>query len=123
VSDNDLERLKLAFAWHLSSLVMDADGVVRAEERAFLDEHFPMERLVAHGLVDSEGLWTEAFQPTVEEALRVLPTALSAEEKRALMGLLKSASRVEGAPPEAESNVIIVAARLLGLRPAEFLGN
>ena len=68
VSTPDVERLKLAFAWHLCQQVVDADGTVLPEERAFLESHFPREQLVAHGLADADGRWTEAFGPTVEEA-------------------------------------------------------
>ena len=122
MSTPDVERLKLAFAWHLCQQVVDADGAILPEERAFLESHFPREQLVAHGLADAEGRWTDAFGATVEEAFRILPGALSADEKTSLMHMLKEASRSEGSTPDAEANVLIVAARILGVRPSDFLG-
>jgi len=122
VSTPDVERLKLAFAWHLCQQVVDADGSVLPEERAFLESHFPREQLVAQGLADADGRWTEAFGPTVEEAFRILPSALSTDEKNVLMHTLREASRSEGATPDAETNVLIVAARILGVRPSDFVG-
>lgn len=118
----DIERLQLAFAWHLSQQVVDADGLVHPAESEFLDRHFPREKLAAHGLIDDQGRFTDAFGEAVEQALTVLPGALSIDDKRRLMGILAEAARAEGHTAEAESNVLIVAARILGLRPDEFLG-
>jgi len=139
VSHADLERLKLAFAYYLSEQVVDADGRVRPGEAAFLERSFPREKLFEHGLLDDDGQWTTMFSATVEEALRVLPVELSADEKNELMHVLRAASDADAdaedteagsssgtADPqeveEAEDNVLIVAARLLGMNPADWIG-
>ncbi len=123
MTTHDLARLKLAFAYHLAELVVDADGQVQPMETAFLERAFPRAHLAEQGLIDDEGAWTTVFSATVEEALRVLPNALSRDEKGALMEVLRqaSASDQEGAH-EHEQNVLLVAARLLGLNPSEWIG-
>ena len=113
----DLDRLKLAFAYHLAEEVVGADRDVAPEEVVFLEQAFSRDQLEAHGLLDRDG-FTPAFREAVEEALRVLPAALPEAEKRDLMDLLHDASLSDAQGLESEANVLIVAARLLGLDPA-----
>ena len=113
----DLERLELAFAYHLADQVVGADGHVAPQEAAFLEERFGAGRLRAYGFVDEAGAFTEGFRAAVDEALAVLPSELPEARKVALMELLRQASLADQEGHESEANVLIVAARLLGLDP------
>lgn len=81
----DLERLQLAFAHFLAQSVAAADGVVDDDEASFVRKAFPASDLLALGFVDADGKLTPALDAAVEEALTVLPTALSPDEKANLM--------------------------------------
>lgn len=120
MSEPDLEPLKLAFTYHLAEQVIGADGRVDPEEAAFLEEHFPREPLEEAGFLDDAGEFTDAYRAAVEQALRVLPARLDEPAKRELMKVIREAAWVDTMGDEKESNVLIVAARLLGLDPREW---
>ncbi|MBW1877681.1 MAG: TerB family tellurite resistance protein [Deltaproteobacteria bacterium] len=123
MAEQDFECLKLAFTYHLSYQVADADGRVDPSEAAFLDAHFPRTRLGACGFLDADGAFTETYRETVEQALRILPQRLGQDEKRSLMEVVRQAVCSAEGRDEREFNVLIVAARFLGLDPAEWTGD
>lgn len=120
MADQDIELLKLAFTSHLSHQAVDADGRVDPAESAFLDAHFPKARMAECGFLDGDGAFTENYREAVERALRTLPQRLDVEEKRALMEVVREAVCAGEEHDEREDNVLIVAARFLGLDPAEW---
>jgi uncharacterized tellurite resistance protein B-like protein len=123
MAEQDYECLKLAFTCHLSHQAIDADGVVDASEAAFLDSHFPRAQLAECGFLDADGAVTDAYREAVERALRILPQHLGPDEKRSLMEVLREAICSGEGHDEREFNVLIVAARFLGLDPAEWTGD
>jgi len=89
-ADEDIERMRLAFALHHALRILHTTNVPTAD-RAYFDELFPpdlVERLQLH---DPEQRWAK-----VEQARQVLPRALGHHDKLAMIGLLYSVCFSEG---------------------------
>ncbi len=111
----DLETLQLAFELHIVNLIVEADEEVTSAESAWIEQHFPAAALRAVGLIDAEGQQTDLFHDAAMQALDELPKALSAVQKYALLEKFFAITLADGDFAYREGNVLLVAARLLGL--------
>jgi len=111
----ELDTLRLVFAYHVVQQVVAADGVVDDDERAFLEAHWPQARLTELGLLDSTGQPTEAFHQARNTAVSQLRTQLELEQKLELIDTFLQASLSDGHLHHAESAAVVQAARLLDL--------
>lgn len=109
-----IERLRLAFALRFTERIMDADGVVRDREVAFLGEVFPPDLVSVLGL-DTPALRDEYFAAAAER----LPAELGHHDKLALVGLFFSACFCDGSLDAREMRVLREAGELLGLTREE----
>jgi hypothetical protein len=87
-----------------------ADEVAEPEELAYVQEHFPSSVLHALDLTDPS-----LFPSLLEEALTVLPSALSEEEKLQVVGLCFGAAASTGTVNPGEVAILQVAAEKLQL--------
>lgn len=113
----DFERQRLAFAHHYTQRIIEADGVVREEEEAFMRAVFPallFERL---------GIGEDAtVHESLERARRSLPEVLGHHDKLAMIGLFFSACYSDGALDAREMRVLGDAGGALGLSREQIVG-
>lgn len=103
-------RLKYVFSMFFVQKIIWADEVAEPEELAYVQEHFPSSLLHALDLVDPS-----IFPPLLEEALTVLPSALSEDEKLQVIGLCFGAAASTGTVNPGEVAILQVAAEKLQL--------
>jgi len=113
-AEREIERKRLAFALHFSQRIIEADGVVRQGEQAFMSSVFPDELIFRLGLSD----------PAVQaEYLAAARTGLSGQighhDKLGLIGLFFSACYSDGSLDAREMRVLKDAGEWLGLTRAE----
>jgi uncharacterized tellurite resistance protein B-like protein len=116
----DDEDMELAFQLHVLTQLAEADQHTSADERAFLDRHFPLQDLVAAGFRTADGAWTDAYDEAAVRALEVLPKTLSEPAKLDLLEACYKLAIADGAFKLGEGAVILMASRLLGLPDAAF---
>lgn len=114
-----IEDLKLAFSLHVVDLIVAADDQIDAAELAFIEDRFPPSTLVARGLANADGTRTDAYHDAAMQALELLPTALTFEQKRDLIGVFFEATVADGAFALEEGSALLDGARLLGLEDSE----
>ena len=109
-ADDDLERMRLAFARVFVQRIVEADGVVDSDEKSFLYDMFPADLMHARRLAQPELLkkWYTA-------ACDQLHSRLGHHDKLALIGLLFSASYSDGSLDKREMMVLRQAGKILGL--------
>jgi uncharacterized tellurite resistance protein B-like protein len=112
--DESLERMRLIFAEHFARKIMEADGVVRTDERQFMETVFPRMMLERMGLMD-HAIRNEWF----DQARRELPTLLGHHDKLAMIGLFFSACYSDGSLDAREMRVLKEAGEMLGLTTRE----
>ena len=113
-AERETERMRLAFARHFSTRIVEADGVVRSDEKAFMDEMFPMDLIERLGLADA------AVQAEyLEAACANLAGRLGHHDKLALIGLFFSACFADGSLDAREMRVLKEAGDQLGLKREE----
>ena len=115
---DDLQRLQLAFAYHMIEQVIGSDADLDGEEGAYLSEVFPRELLARLGFVDATGARTESFDEARDEALVELPERLTVGEKLGLVELLVGAAAADGLLTAQEVDAVSAAARMLGVGDA-----
>lgn len=116
VRDEDwrVERMRIAFAYHFSQAVMEADGVIHADEREFMARVFPSDVMESMGMGDRE-----ARKVALAEALEELPGLLGHHDKLAMIGLFFSVCHADGNLDAREMRVLKEAASVLGLEGNE----
>lgn len=114
--DAELERMRVAFARHFSQRIVEADGIVADDERAFMRTVFPDELLARLGLAEGDDRET-----CLAEAAERLPTALGYHDKLAMLGLFFSACYCDGALDAREVSVLREAGEALGLGRPEIV--
>lgn len=115
-----LDELRLAFTFHITNQILESDGVVVPAEIRFLKRTFPHELFERSRFVDNEGRYTQRWQDALGEALLELPVRLSVDERLDLLEGFYSAAISDGGTQYIEGNILIRAARLLGLKPSQF---
>ena len=115
---DDLQRLQLAFAYHMIEQVIGSDAELDGEESAYLAEVFPRALLARLGFVDAHGERTPAFDEAREVALLELPDRLTLGEKLGLVELLVGAAAADGLLTAPEVDALSAAARMLGVSDA-----
>lgn len=112
VKDEDyrMERMRIAFAHHYSERIIEADGVLHAEERQFMKRVFPDDVMQSMGM-DTR----EARQIALAEALEQLPHLLGYHDKLAMIGLFFSVCHSDGTLDAREMRVLKDAAAVLGV--------
>ena len=103
-------RLKYVFSMFFVQKIIWVDEVAEPEELAYVQEHFPTAVLHALDLTDPQ-----IFPPLLEEALTVLPTDLSENEKLQVIGLCFGAAASTGTVNPGEVAILQVAAEKLAL--------
>lgn len=106
---------KLAFAVWVSKLIADADGVLDLSEIRLLTSVFPRALLQAYGLMDAQAEYTPLYHRSYREAVRVLPEALSLEEKLELVTVFHAFCMADEELKQAELLVLREAAEALGV--------
>lgn len=109
-ANQDVERMRLAFAFTFAQRIVEADGVVQDDEARFMEEVFRPSLLDRLGLGDPAGRkhWLDA-------SLRQLPEILGYHDKLALIGLFFSACYSDGNLDAREMRVLKDAADALGV--------
>jgi uncharacterized tellurite resistance protein B-like protein len=120
VSDLDEKSLVLALKLHLVDRVVGADLLESSGEHASLARCFPPGTLQEAGLVDSAGVRTERYQRALAQALVELPRRLGHEAKLDLLHTVVRIAVADRAFRLGEGEVVLWAARLLGLSDDEF---
>jgi hypothetical protein len=115
---DDLQRLQLAFAYHMIEQVIGSDADFDEEEVGYLAEVFPPEMLVRLGFLDGSGARTAAFEDARDLALIELPERLTLGEKLGLIELLVGAAAADGLLTAGEVDALSATARMLGVSDA-----
>ncbi|MEZ4322824.1 MAG: TerB family tellurite resistance protein [Myxococcota bacterium] len=116
-ADWRMERMRLAFAHHFSRQIVDADGVLHADEREFMQRVFPPDIMSSMGMDDHA-----AYQEALRDALQELPVLLGYHDKLAMIGLFFSVCHSDGKLDPREMRVLKEAATVLGLEGNEVVG-
>lgn len=114
------DELKLAFTYHISNQILQSDGIMAPGETAFLRASFPEDLFAASGFVDAKGHYTPRWNDALGEALLELPVRLSVEQRLDLLETFYRAAISDGDGQYIEGNILVRAARLLGLKPSQF---
>lgn len=115
VGTTDIEVLRLVFAFHIVDRIVYADDEVDPMEIAWVRERFPRDTLATHGLIDDEDRLTDHYRDLLAESLMRLPSELDREAKLDLIHDFFGTALADGHFEAREGDVIVVAARLLGL--------
>ena len=110
-----IDQLKLAFAYSIVEEIVDAGEEVDDAERKYLAETFPATSLASCGFLDENGKLNDDYRAAVEESLETLSGALALDDKFALVDIFMGASLADGEFHHEEGNVMVWAARLLGI--------
>ncbi|MBX2798780.1 MAG: TerB family tellurite resistance protein [Myxococcales bacterium] len=113
-AERETERMRLAFARHFSTRIVEADGVVREGEEEFMNSVFPAELIASLGL-DGPAAQGEYLQA----AQACLAGRLGHHDKLALIGLFFSACYADGSLDAREMRVLKEAGECLGLTREE----
>jgi len=106
----EILRLKYVFSMFFVQKIIWSDEVAEPEEVAYVKEHFPSDVLAALHLTDPS-----IFPPLLEQALSVLPSALSEDDKLQVIGLCFGAAASTGTVNPGEVAILQVAAEKLYL--------
>jgi uncharacterized tellurite resistance protein B-like protein len=109
-AEREGERMRLAFALRLVDRIVQADGVVRDDEKQFVSNLFPTDLLQRLGLDESA-----AVDEYFAEACEALPILLGHHDKLALVGLFFSACCSDGSLDAREMRVLKEGGEMLGL--------
>lgn len=109
-AEQELERMRLAFAHAFAQRIVEADGVIRDDEKAFMDTVFSDESLARLGLGTPAA--REQWLATAIERLR---DQLGYHDKLALIGLFFSCCYSDGTLDAREMRVLKDAADALGV--------
>ncbi len=117
--DLAITRMKVAFAFHVATMIVDADDRVDPKEMLMMTEAFPRELLDGLAFVDDKNQFTGDYYAAVDEALEVLPGYLSDEEKLRLVTIFARISFSDGDLDLREGTLLMEAAQYLGLSEAQ----
>jgi hypothetical protein len=120
---DDLQRLQLAFAYHMIEQVIGSDAELDAEELTYLAEVFPPDLLIRLEFLDGAGARTAAFDEARDLALVELPERLTLGEKLALVELLVGAAASDGVLTAQEVDALSAAARMLAVPDVAWEGH
>ena len=112
---DDLPRLKLAFAYHVITELVRADGQISDREVAFITATFPGTDLARAGFVDVEGRMTQTFVEARDRALVELQDRLSEGDKLVLIQQIADASAADGVLMPEEADALSAIAAILGV--------
>lgn len=118
--DFTLAELELAFTFHITNQILESDGVIVPAEVRFLERAFPGDVFERSGFVDPAGHYTQRWQDALGEALLELPVRLSVDQRLDLLERFYAAAISDGDTQYIEGNILVRAARLLGLKPSQF---
>ena len=117
--DTDLDLLRFVFTFHIVDQIVHADDSIQRDEIDWVVEKFPREVLLGHGMIDESDALTERYRDLLAEALMRVPAELSTAEKSELIQTFFSSALADGEFEFREGEMIVIAAQLLGLPPAE----
>ena len=115
-----IDQLKLAFTYHIVNQILESDDEMVPAEARFLERTFPKEVLSGSGFVDEKGRYTARWQDALGEALLELPVRLSVEDRLTVLETFYQAAISDDDFQYIEGNILVRAARLLGLKPEQF---
>lgn len=113
-----LQHLKLAFAFDYARRIVNADGAESYEEFRMLGAAFPRPLLEQAGFLDDDGMIAHGFADHRDMAFQILPRKLAREEKVELLQLLWEACAIDDVEAE-EIAVLTEAGERLGLDAAD----
>lgn len=113
-ADRETERMRLAFALHYATRIVEADGIVHDDEEAFLASVFPESLVERLGLSDPR-----TREEYLQAATQLLASRLGHHDKLALVGLFFSACYADGSLDAREMRVLKNAGDRLGLQRDE----
>lgn len=113
-----LQHLKLAFAFDYARRIVNADGGESYEEFRMLGAAFPRPLLEQAHFLDEDGMLSAGFRDHRDMAHQVLPRKLERTEKVELLELLYEASAIDEVDA-AEMSVLLEAGLALGLDEGE----
>lgn len=116
-ADWRMERMRLAFAHHYARRIVDADGILHADEREFMQRVFPPDVMTSMGMDDHE-----SYNQCLKDALEQLPAVLGYHDKLAMVGLFFSVCHSDGKLDPREMRVLKEAATVLGLEGNDVVG-
>ena len=115
MTDLELTRLKVAFAFHVATMIVESDHHVDPREMKVMSDAFPRDLLDGFDFVNEKSGFTETYHDALDRALELLPGQLTSEEKLALVTLFARASLADGRLAERERELVVQAAAYLGL--------
>ena len=115
MTDLDLTRLKVAFAFHVAKMIVESDDDVDPREMSVMTDAFPRELLDGLDFVDDKDGFTDTYHDAVVSALEELPGRLTTEEKLHLVTIFARASFADGTLHEREQELLVEAAAYLGI--------
>lgn len=113
-----LDQLKLAFTYHMVRRIVGADGDFKVAEEQWMNQLFPASDLESCGFLEGRS-FTPRFQEALQQAMAELPTRLDPPEKLELIETFLGATLADGTLQHTEGHVLLEAAQILGLSPAE----
>ncbi len=113
-----IQHLKLAFAFDYARRIVQADGCESYAEFRMLGAVFPRALLEQARFLDEDGMLSRSFADHRDMAHQLLPTALNDTEKAEILRLLYEASAIDDVDA-AEVGVIAEAGEALGLDASE----
>lgn len=113
----DFDLLRLVFSFHIVDQIVHADEEVTPDEIAWVVRRFPRELLERHGLIGADDVLTVRYRSLLAQALVRVPTELDEGGKLALIHEFFDLALSDGEFEYREGNMLLVAARLLGLPP------
>ena len=114
-----MERMKIAYAIHVANEIVGADEVIDESEVALLGQLLPAPKLIRFNFLDSEGHLTDHYRMALEDAHRLLPSAMSSADKLNLLGELHRAALADGKLHPGEYIALCKAAGELGVPQEE----
>ena len=115
-----VDELKLAFTYHIVNQILRSDGEFAPSEAAFLERSFPRRLFQQSAFIDSAGRYTQRWQEALGEALIELPVQLTVDQRLGILETFYQAAMADAELQYIEGNILVRAARLLGLRAEQF---
>ena len=111
---HETAALRIAFELRIMGRIVRADRRILPFEQAVLEDRYPDELLIEHGLQDPEHLHSLG-----DLAGPILEQRLSQKERLGMIALFADVARVDGHEDVDEIAIVLEAARLLGLCEAD----
>jgi len=120
---SDTDKLCVAFGVYIAQQIVEADGLLDADELKLLTTVFPDELLTACGFLSSEGELTDVMHNARDEAIASLRMRLDLNSKLELVTFFHDTCVADGELHEKEFEILIHAASALGVTTTQLRGH